>query len=322
MSNMIRIVTSSFATLEDTRPPFNLRHPTLDENLRTARSILETAAAFKPDLVLLPEAFPLAGMPLSKVPEVAETIPGPTFEMLAAACRAGNFNLVAGHVTAETGKYFNQALVLDRVGKLVGTYRKNYPVEEEIRAGIEPGSGPAAFDLDFGRIGVAVCFDLNWPELWSGLERQNIDFACWISAYEGGFPIKNYAWTHLYPIVSSVWPYHARVTDITGEVLASTSRWSRVAMCDLNLDRELLHTDLQMDKIAQIQARYGSDVTVKTYTEEHLILLESMAAGLNVREIMEEFGLVSYRDYIARCTECRNQVLGQAHGQPALFPAG
>lgn len=309
MSNVIRIVTSSFATLEDTRPPYNLRHPTVAENLRTAQSILETAAAYKPDLVLLPEAFPLAGMPLAKVPEVAEPVPGPIFDMLAAACRAGNFNLVAGHVTAEGGRYLNQALVLNRAGALVGSYRKNYPVEEEIRCGIEPGSGPAAFDLDFGRIGVAVCFDLNWPELWAGLEQKGIDFACWISAYEGGFPIKNYAWAHRYPIVSSVWPYHARVTDITGEVLASTSRWSRVAMCDLNLDRELLHTDLQMGKIAEIQSRYGDEVAVKTYTEEHLILLESRSQRFTVRELMQEFGLVSYRDYIARCTEIRNQAL-------------
>ena len=66
MSRIVRIVTSSFATLEDTRPPFNLRHPTLEENLRTAESILQTAVAYKPDLVLLPEAFPLAGMPLAK----------------------------------------------------------------------------------------------------------------------------------------------------------------------------------------------------------------------------------------------------------------
>jgi predicted amidohydrolase len=256
-------------------------------------------------------------MPLSKVPEVAMPVPGPIFEMLAGACRAGNFNLVAGHVTEQAGKYYNEALVLDRSGSLAGTYRKNYPVEEEIRCGIEPGSGPAAFDLDFGRIGVAICFDLNWPELWARLQQKNIDFACWISAYEGGFPVKSYAWTHRYPIVSSVWPYHARVTDITGEVLASTSRWSRVAVCDLNLNRELLHTDLQMDKIAQIQARYGSRVAVKSYTEEHLILLESLAADLSVHAIMEEFGLTSYRDYIARCTEFRSQALSRGVLQPA-----
>ena len=312
MSRKSRIVTSSFATLEDTRPPYNLRHPTPEENLRTAQLILETASAYKPDLVVLPEAFLLAGMPLSKVKDIAEAIPGPTFEVLASSCCAGNFNLVAGHVTRENGRYYNQALVLDRSGKLVGSYRKNYPVEEEIRCGVEPGRQPAAFDLDFGRIGVAICFDLNWPGLWAALEKERIDFACWISAYEGGFPVKNYAWQHRYPIVSSVWPYHARVVDITGEILASTSRWSRVAVCDLNLDRELFHTDLQMDKIAQIQARYGSAVSVRTYTEEHLILMESQTPERSVRDLMDEYGLVRYADYIQRCTDFRSQALNES----------
>lgn len=311
MSRTVRIVTSSFATLEDTRPPYNLRHPTLQENLATAQSILETARSYRPDLVLLPEAFPLAGMPLARLSEVAEPVPGPIYEMLAAHCRAGHFNLVAGHVTVEKGRYYNQALVLDRSGTLVGSYRKNYPVEEEIRCGVEPGSQPAAFDLDFGRIGVAICFDLNWPSLWASLEAEQIDFACWISAYEGGFPVKSYAWTHRYPIVSSVWPYHARVVDLTGEVLTSTSRWSRIAVCDLPLDRVLLHTDLQIDKIAQIQARYGDAVAVRTYTEEHWILLESRSPELSVQSILEEYGLVSYQDYIRRCTAVRDQTLAR-----------
>lgn len=309
MAKNVRIVTSSFATLEDTHPPFNLRRPTLDENLRTAEAILETARAYAPDLVLLPEAFPLAGMPLARVPDVARPVPGPIFDLLAAACRAGGYNLVAGHVTAQDGRYYNEALVLDRRGALVGAYRKNYPVEEEIRCGIAPGKEAAAFDLDCGRIGVAVCFDLNWPALWAALAAERIDFACWISAYEGGFPLKNYAWTHRYPIVSSVWPYHARVTDMTGEVLASTSRWSRVAVCDLNLDRALLHTDLQMQKIAAIQARYGDQVVVRTYTEEHLVLLENRLPDRTVQDLMAEFELVSYHDYIARCTACRDAAL-------------
>ncbi len=318
MAKIIRVVTSSFATLEDTQPPYNLRHPELATNLRTAQSILETAAAYKPDLVLLPETFALAGMPLTNVAMVAEPMHGPIYEMLAAHCRAGNFNLVAGHLTSEGDNYYNQALVLDRSGQLVGSYRKNYPVEAEIRCGIAPGDEAAAFDLDCGRVGVAICFDLNWPSLWAELAKKDIDLACWISAYEGGFPLKSYAWTHRYPIATSVWPYHARLIDITGEVVASTSRWSRIVAYDLNLDRELFHTDHQMGKIAAIQARYGSGVLVKSYTEEHLILIECVAEGLNIQDIIDEFGLVSFQDYIARCTDVRRTALGET----ALAVAG
>ena len=76
MARPVRIVTSSFATLEDVKPPYNLRHPSPEENLSLARSILETAAAFKPDLVLLPETFKMAGIPGSNIKQIAEPIPG------------------------------------------------------------------------------------------------------------------------------------------------------------------------------------------------------------------------------------------------------
>lgn len=309
MPRTARIVTSSFATLEDTRPPFNLRHPDPQENIQLAQSILNTAAGFQPDLVLLPETFQLAGMPGTMIKEIAEPIPGPSFSMLSDACRRGHFNLVAGHVTSEGGRYYNQALVINRQGELVGTYRKNYPVQAEIECGITPGGEVPVFTLDFGKIGAAICFDINWPALWSSFREQHIDLACWISAYEGGFPLKSLAWANRYPIVSSVYPFHARVIDLTGEVLASTSRWSRVACCDLNFDRVLCHTDGQMGRVAEIQARYGTGVQVKTFTEEHLMLVENFLPDRTIQDIVQEFGLVSYQDYIAECTRFRDATL-------------
>jgi hypothetical protein len=73
-------------------------------------------------------------------------------------------------------------------------------------------------------------------------------------------------------------------------------------VCDLNLDKRLFHTDLQMDKILAIQTRYGQRVKLETFTEEHLFTIESRDPGLSVEEIAAEFGLIDYQDYIDRCT--------------------
>ncbi len=309
MPRHVRIVTSSLATFEDVNPPFNLRHPSVEENLSLAQSILETAAAFKPDLVLLPETFKTAGLPGSAIKAQAEPVRGPTFHILSELARKGSYNLVAGHLVSEEGKIFNAALVINRQGDLVGSYHKNYPVENEIRCGVTPGTDLPVFDLDFGRIGALICFDINWPELWARLSQKKVDLACWISAYEGGFPLKSYAWTYEYPIVTSVMPYHARVIDITGDILCSTSRWSRVICCDLNLDRAIFHTDNQMQKIAEIQKKYGNTVVVKTFTEEHLILIENNIPGKTIADVAQEFNLITYKNYIRQCTQFRQQFL-------------
>ena len=81
----------------------------------------------------------------------------------------------------------------------------------------------------------------------------------------------------------------------------AVSRWQRVGFLELSLDRGLFHTDNQMHKLIEIQARYGDAVRLRTLTEEHLFLLESRDPRISVPEVTAEFGLVTYRDYIASC---------------------
>lgn len=305
MAKRIRIVTTSLATFEDTHPPFNIRFPGKDDNLELAKNILETASSYSPDVVLLPEVFLMAGHSFGKVKEMSEAIPGPGFEMLSVAAKEGKMNIIAGHMTNEGGKTYNNALVIDRNGELIGAYYKNHPTEDEINNGVTPGSTAPTFQLDFGKVGVAICFDINWPGLWQNYAEMGVDFIAWLSAYEGGFPLQAYAWQYKTPIVTSVWSYHGRVIDLTGEILAETSRWDRVAAWDMNLDRGLFHTDGQMEKIQAIRKAYGDQVKVRAYSEMHIFIVESLSTQFTVDDIIEEYDLLSYEGYIQRCTQAQ-----------------
>ena len=316
MSRTLRVVTTSLATLEDTAPPFNLRPPEPEENLRRGLALLDAAGRQGADLACLPEGFLAAGLPGARLRAVAEPIPGPAFDAVAACARQYHMNVVAGFYAEIAGRLHNLAAVIDRTGALVGTYSKNHPTEGEIAGGVTPGDAAPVFATDVGRLGVGICFDVNWPGFWADLAAQGADLVCWISAYEGGFPLQAYAWLHRYPIVTSVWPYHARVIDKTGRVLATTSRWGRIAVCDLDLDKRLFHTDGQADRILPIQARYGAQVRVETFTEEHLFTLETLDPALTPDAVIAEFGLVEYDDYVARCTRA------QAAARPQPAPAG
>lgn len=302
MARIVKIVSSSLGTLEHVSPPYNLLIPRLEDNVRRASDILDAAARYEPDLVLLPETFALAGMPASEIPEVAEDGEGPIVQMLKKKAKDGRMNMVAGHLIREGDHFYNRALVLNRDGRLVGYYDKMYPVGSEALAGVKAGANVGTFDLDFGRIGAAICFDINWPSLWSEMARREIDVACWLSAYDGGFPLRCYAWEHQYPIVSSVFSYHARLYDITGEQVTLTTRWQRLGYLELNLDRQLFHTDNQMHKLLGIQSKYGQAIRLKSLTEEHLFTIESFCERPTVEDIISEFELETYRAYIARCS--------------------
>jgi len=314
MSRTIRVVTTSLATLEAVEPPFNLRPPSPKDNLKLGLSLLEAAGEQEADLACLPEAFTAAGLHLEgdALLSVAEPIPGPAFDAIAERARRHSMYVVAGLPVLDGGRITNVAALIDRGGKLVGTYAKQHPTEGEIDCGVVPGSDTTAFDTDFGRVGLAICFDLNWQPMWAEMAEQGADLVCWISAYPGGFPLQVYAWLYQYPIVTSVWPYDARVIDITGRILASTSRWGRLATCDLNLDKRLFHTDGQAQHLLAIQARYGRRVNLETFTEEHLFTLESRDPDLSIDEVVAEFGLVEYRDFIARCTAAQERARSAA----------
>jgi hypothetical protein len=116
----------------------------------------------------------------------------------------------------------------------------------------------------------------------------------------GRVPPPGLRWQHQFPIVTSVWSYHAKVIERTGRVAAATSRWGRIATLDLNLDKQLFHTDCHAHVLVQMQERYGNRIRIETFTKEHLFTLESLDPQLSVGDIVSEFGLTDYRAYIER----------------------
>jgi predicted amidohydrolase len=305
MTRIAKIATTSLATLEDTAPPFNLRYPDPADTRKLGLSLLDAAGAQGADLALLPEGFIAAGLPATQIPDIAEPLDGPTFRAVAECARKHAMYVVAGFYAEMDGGIKNVAALIDRSGRLVGTYTKQRPTEGEIDNGVVPGTATRVFETDFGRVGLAVCFDLNWQDLWAGMAKDGAELVCWISAYEGGLPLQAYAWMHQYAIVTSVWPYHARVIERTGKIVAQTSRWGRLAFHDLNLDKRLFHTDGHQHRLVPLLTRYGNRVRLESFTDEHLFTLESVDPTLPVDEVIHEFQLVEYNSFLDRCTKAQ-----------------
>jgi len=90
-------------------------------------------------------------------------------------------------------------------------------------------------DLDFGRIGLAICFDANFPGVWQNLHDLGAELVVWSSAYSAGMQLAAYSLVHHYPIATSTMVPDAALYDIDGrEVLykrggaagAGDGRWS------------------------------------------------------------------------------------------------
>ena len=154
--------------------------PRVDENLVTADRLIADAVAQGAGLVALPEYFPIMGMSDSDKVALREVDGnGPIQAFLADAARRHGVWLVAGSLplhASDPGKVLNSCLVYDPTGQRVARYDKihlfGFQKGAECyneSATIEAGTQPVAFETPFGRIGLSICYDLRFPELYRAL---------------------------------------------------------------------------------------------------------------------------------------------------------
>ena len=125
----------------------------------------DEAAKENADIVIFPELILSAGYGLgNKFYDIAEPLPGPATEKLGKKALQHKMYIIAGIAERDlTGTVYNTAVILGRDGNLVGSYRKThlFTLTESFFA---LGSELGVFDLDFGRVAIPICYDLEFPE--------------------------------------------------------------------------------------------------------------------------------------------------------------
>lgn len=154
--------------------------PVVEENLATARRLVAEAAATGAELVALPEYWPIMGMSDSdKVAHAERQGAGPIQDCMAQLAREHGIWLVGGTLplaSPDAGKVLNTTLVYDPQGREVSRYdkihlfgfNKGSESYDEART-IVPGETVGGFEAPFGRVGLSVCYDLRFPELFRAM---------------------------------------------------------------------------------------------------------------------------------------------------------
>lgn len=152
--------------------------PNLGANLTEASRLIASAASFGASLVVLPENFALMPMRESDRLEAAEPFgDGLLQEFLAARAREHGLWIVGGTIpiAADNKKKFSPAcLVFNEKGENVARYDKMHLFDVKLENGEEynesvsqePGDKTVVIDTPFGKMGLAVCYDLRFPELF------------------------------------------------------------------------------------------------------------------------------------------------------------
>jgi len=144
-------------------------------NLTQMRKILERASFQNSDIVLFPELC-LTGYFIQDLDvELAETTDGPSLHYIKNICKELQLHTVFSWAElGEAGIIYNTSCIINHKGEMIGKYRKVhlYDREKEI---FSPGESFKVFETIFGKIGIMICYDLDFPESARILNLKNAD---------------------------------------------------------------------------------------------------------------------------------------------------
>jgi predicted amidohydrolase len=156
----------------------------VEENLSTAEKLITEAAQQGAQLVGLPEYFCMMGQEQDKVRRREPFGHGPLQQFLVTQASRHGVWLVGGTLplaAPEPDKVLNTTLVYSPQGKLAARYDKMHLFSfsngqesyDEART-IAPGTQISSFEVPWGRIGLSVCYDLRFPELYRAMGWVNL----------------------------------------------------------------------------------------------------------------------------------------------------
>lgn len=156
-----------------------------EANLRRAEELIDEAVARGARFVVLPEYVSYLGAK-DRHQEVAESVPGPTTERFAAKARQHGIYLHGGsiHERSDTpDKYYNTSVVFNPDGEIIATYRKIHLFDIDLTGNVTanesssilPGDEIVTAEIDGHTVGLSICYDLRFPELYRHLALEGAE---------------------------------------------------------------------------------------------------------------------------------------------------
>jgi nitrilase len=243
--------------------------PDVTANLEQARVLLEEAAGRGARLAALPENFAFMGLKDADKRAVAEADgSGPAQDFLAATARGLRLWIVGGTVPLRAGpdgRVAAASLVYDSDGQRVARYDKIHLFDVDIpgraesyreSAHVAPGSNVTVIDTPAGRLGLSVCYDVRFPELYRQLSAAGAQLLAVPSAFTG--PTGRAHWEPLlraraienlcYVVAPAQTGFHpsgretygdSMIVDYWGRVLQRVPRGRGCAVADVELERQM-----------------------------------------------------------------------------------
>ena len=233
-----------------------------EDSKKTAAAFIREAAEGGADIVTLPEMWncPYATENFRKYGETAE---GDTVEFLSRQAAEHGIYLVGGSIPELDGdKVYNTAFAFDKKGEKIARHRKAHLFDIDVKGGIRfmesdvlsPGDTATVFDTEFCKVGLAICYDIRFPELSRTMALRGAELiilpgafnmttgpAHWELSVRARALDNQVYFAACEPARDETASYtawgHSTVADPWGEVIATTGHEEAIVRAEIDLEK-------------------------------------------------------------------------------------
>lgn len=225
------------------------------------------------------------------------------------AAREHHCYIVAPTYLLEDGgkRCSNAAILFDRNGVVAGVYRKVHLVVgldgESTENGSTLGREVPVFHCDFGKLGMQICYDMEFDHGWDELARQDCELVAWPTQSPQTATPAWRAMANQYYIVSSTWRHNASVFEPTGRIAAQIRPPETVLVQQIDLSYAILPWTAKLANGKAFREQFGEKAGFHYYEDEDRGIFWSNDPGMTIHEMVRAAGLEEQREQLARVAQ-------------------
>jgi len=235
----------------------------------------------------------------------AVPLKGEVLDVMSAAARRNGTYLIFGTILKEEGgSYSNAAALLDRQGKLAGIYRKVHAVadmgKDTCEGGVMPGKEFPVFECDFGKLAIAICFDMSFDDVWEAYRRKGAEIVAWPTQSPQTIQPRWRALQNGFHIVSSTWRNNASIFDPMGEIIAQLVGSEGILVEQIDLAYALIGWQPKLANGKALRDKYGDAVGYRYSEAEDCGIFWSNDPNLPIMKMVRELDLELWSESLRR----------------------
>ena len=302
------------ATIGAVDPRFDARmspQQMVDGMIKFWANELQQVLPDKPDLIVLPEVCDRPGglTPEQRLAYYAVQ-KDQLLDYFRSIARANHCYIAYGAMRdIGDGKWLNSCVIVGRDGEIAGIYDKNFPTIGAMEHGTVADTKADLIQLDFGTVGCAICFDLNFDELLREYQKSQPDLLIYIGMYHGGLVQGYWAYTSRAYFVGAVGIVNlpSEIRNPFGQVIATSTNHFHYTVATVNLDYQLVHLDYNKKKLRALKEKYGDKVTIYDPGEVAAVMITSEDETVSAADMVKEFDIELLDDYFNRSRAVRKE---------------